>query len=507
VNRPPRGAQAVSGGRPGDSVRRSAGLALASQAVTAGFTAITTVFLVRALGPEEYGLWTLALGFAGLMLLPADFGVSQSAARFIAERRGKPAEIAAVLAEALRLKLILTSLFALLLIALATPIASLYDAPDLAWPLRGVALALFGQSIVLLFAKAFVAMGRIAWQLRLFLSESAVEMTATIAAVLIFGGATSAAFGRVIGYLCGAMLGALLVWRLLGRRAVVERRAGPGLRALGSYAGAMLVVEGAFAVFSQLDVLLVGALLGTTAVGIYGAPLKLTALLHYPGLALGQAIAPRLARHPDHPPDLPAFYSGLRYLIILQTAIAVAIGVWARPIVDLVLGPGYAESAEVLRALAPFVLLQGLGPLVSTSVNYLGEARRRVPIVLGSVLLNLVLIVVLTDAVGVTGAAISVDVSYAVYVGAHLWICARLLDLSMRPLAATAVRTLPAAAALAGVLLALGTSELGVVSWAAGIVGGTAAFLTVLIATRATSVAELVEVPRSVLRGVRRSRA
>ena len=506
MNRPPRGAEAVPGERPGDSVRRSAGLALASQAVTAAFTAITTVFLVRALGPEEYGLWTLALGFAGLMLLPADFGVSQSAARFIAERRGKPTEIAAVLAEALRLKLILTSLFALLLFALATPIASLYDAPDLAWPLRGVAVALFGQSTVLLFAKAFVAMGRIAWQLRLFLSESAVEMTATIALVLIFGGATSAAFGRVIGYLCGAVLGAMLVWRLLGRRAVVERRGGPGLGALGSYAGAMLVVEGAFAVFSQLDVLLVGALLGTTAVGIYGAPLKLTVLLHYPGLALGQAIAPRLARHPDHPPDLAAFYSGLRYLIILQTGIAVAIAVWARPIVDLVLGPGYAESADVLRALAPYVLLQGLGPLVSTSVNYLGEARRRIPIVLGSVLLNLILIVVLTDAIGVTGAAISVDVSYAVYVGAHLWICTRLLDLSLRPLAVTALRTLPAAAALAGVLLALGTSELGVVSWGAGIVCGTAAFLAVLIATRATSVAELVEVPRAVLRGLRRSR-
>jgi O-antigen/teichoic acid export membrane protein len=299
----------------------------------------------------------------------------------------------------------------------------------------------------------------------------------------------------------------MLVWRLLGRRAIVERRGGPGPRALGSYAGAMLVVEGAFAVFSQLDVLVVGALLGTTAAGIYGAPLKLSALLHYPGLALGQAIAPRLARHPDHPPDLPAFYRGLRYLIILQTAIAVAIAVWARPIVDLVLGPGYGESAEVLRALAPFVFLQGLGPLVSTSVNYLGEARRRIPIVLGSVLLNLILLVALTDPLGVTGAAISVDVAYAVYVGAHLWICTRLLDLSLRPLAATALRTLPAAVALAGVLLAVGTSGLDAVSWGVGILGGAAAFLAVLITTRATSVAELAEVPRAVLGGLRRSRA
>ena len=503
----PWGVERSLGGQPGDSVRRNAAFALAPQATTAVFTAGVTVFLVRALGPDEYGLWALALGFAGLMLLPADFGVSQSAARFIAERRGNPTAIAAVLAEAVRLKLLLTSLFALVLIALAGPIATLYDAPDLGWPLRGVALALFGQSIMLLFAKAFVSMGRIAWQLRLFLSESAVETTATIALVLIAGGATAAAFGRAIGYLCGAVLGAILVWRLLGRRAVVERRGGPGLRALGSYAGAMLVVEGGFAVFSQLGVLFVGALLGTTAAGIYGAPLRLTVLLHYPGLAFGQAIAPRLARHPDHPPDVPSFRAALRYLVILQAAIAVGIAVWARPIADLVLGPGYEESAEVLRALAPFVFLQGLGPLVSTAVNYLGEARRRVPIVLGSVLLNLVLAVVLIEAIGLTGAAISVDVSYAFYVGAHLWICARLLDLPLRPLAATAARTLAAAAALAGVLFALGTADLGPVEWVGGIAGGSAAFLAVLIATRETSVSELLEVSHAGTRSRRRARA
>ena len=59
--------------------------------------------------------------------------------------------------------------------------------------------------------------------------------------------------------------------------------------------------------------------------------------------------------------------------------------VWATPIVDLLLGPSYGESVDVLRALAPYVLLASLGPLLSLTVNYLGEARSRIPLAIGAI--------------------------------------------------------------------------------------------------------------------------
>ena len=49
---------------------------------------------------------------------------------------------------------------AVALFALAGPISDLYNTPDLAWPLRGVAIALFGQSIVLFIRSIFVALRR-----------------------------------------------------------------------------------------------------------------------------------------------------------------------------------------------------------------------------------------------------------------------------------------------------------------------------------------------------------
>jgi O-antigen/teichoic acid export membrane protein len=188
---------------------------------------------------------------------------------------------------------------------------------------------------------------------------------------------------------------------------------------------------------------------------------------------------------------------------MLHAPVAVAMAVWAQPIVDLLLGPDFSKSADVLRALAPLIFMQGFGPLVTIAVNYLGEARRRVPIILGCVVLNVVLLVILVEVYGVVGAAVSVDISYAVYAGAHLWICIRILDLRLRPLLWTVLRVIPAVVAMACVLVAFGTVSLSRGDWIFGSICGATAFGVALILTREVQLSELRQMPRMVLRGVR----
>jgi O-antigen/teichoic acid export membrane protein len=72
----------------GDSIARNAASAFAAQLITSAATAAMTLYLVRALGPKGLGVLALAISIGTLMLLPADFGLSSSAARYIAEHRG-----------------------------------------------------------------------------------------------------------------------------------------------------------------------------------------------------------------------------------------------------------------------------------------------------------------------------------------------------------------------------------------------------------------------------------
>jgi O-antigen/teichoic acid export membrane protein len=481
-----------------DTITRNTAFALASQIATASFTALVTIVLVRVLGPEDYGIFALALSVASLVFLPADFGISQSTARFVAEHRGERDQVAAVMADGLKLKVISSGVICVMLVVLAEPIANAYDVPELTWPLRAIALALFGQSILGFYRTSFEAIGRVRLNLRLVFSESAVEAGASIALVLAGAGVVGAALGRGIGYAFGTALALFLARQAMGARAISLRGSPAGrLRAIASYAGALLIIDAVFAALTQIDILLIGAILGASAVGIFQAPAKLITFLHYPGLALSAGVSPRLARGAT-PANVAAFSVGIRYLMILQGALVVPTIVWAGPITDLILGDEFAESADVMRALAPLTFLFGIAPIVSVAVNYMGEARRRIPIAIVALVANFVVSIVLLYEIGVVGSAIGADVAYLIYVPAHFWICKRLIGLPVRPVVITFARTLVASAAMALTMLAFGYNELSVLDWFLGGAAGVVAYCVALLVTREVDRSELAALRRAV---------
>lgn len=471
-----------------ESIRRNTMFSLGMQVTGAVLTGGLTLFLVRALGPDEYGVFALAVATGTVLLLPSDFGISQSAARFIAERRGDAGQTGRILADSIVLKLGISALFSAALIALAVPIAGAYDTDELVWPIRLVALAIFGQSMLGLFAGFFEAMGRNSVGLRLVISESSVEVGASVALVLLGAGAAGAAGGRAIGFGVGAAVGLVLALRLLGRDNVPLRaREQWGFRRIARYGGALFVIDGAFALFAQIDILLIGGILSSAAAGVFAAPMKLLTLLQYPGLALAGGVAPRLAREEGGEPNVAAFQTGIRYLLLLQPLLAAPLLVWADPIVDIVLGSDYAESAEVLRALTPFALLFALGPLLAIGVNYLGEARRRIPLAIGAVAVNAAIDVALLSEIGVVAASIGSDVGMLVYVAGHVWIVAGLVDLDLRGLGLTLLRTLVAFAVMCAVLFAFGTTDVPIALLVGGAVLGSAAYVGALVLIREIS--------------------
>jgi O-antigen/teichoic acid export membrane protein len=476
------------------SAGRNAAFALATQLSSAAFTAALTLYLARTLGPAEFGVFSLALGIGTILLLPADFGVSSSAARFLAERRTSRSHAANVLATATRIKVLVTGAVCGTLFALSGPIAAAYDQGGLEWALRGIAIAVFGQSLMMLYSGATTGLARSSLNFRIVLSESAVELGASVALVALGAGAAGAAFGRAIGYGVGALIGGAVMFRLVGREAATGQRM--PARRLASYAGALLIVEGAFALFTQIDVLLIGGFIGAAAAGMFQAPLRIVTFLHYPGMALATGAAPRLAAEQPSGREVEPFRQALRHLVLLQAFLAAIVLVWAAPIVELALGPKFSDSAGVLRALAPYVFLSGLAPLVSMGVNYLGEARLRVPIAVGAVLVNLVIDVVLIPRIGIIAGAIGTNVAYALYVPAHFWICRRMVDLPLRPLGLSILRALAAAAVASGVLTLFGISEVSVPLMLVAGVCAAFAYTAVLVALRELALGDLRQLPK-----------
>jgi O-antigen/teichoic acid export membrane protein len=249
------------------------------------------------------------------------------------------------------------------------------------------------------------------------------------------------------------------------------------------YAGSLLVTNSAYTVYGAIDTLLIGAILTTSAVGLFSGPMRLVLFFGYVGESVAGALAPRVARTAEHEPDVAAWGAGLRWLLIFQSLLVAPLLVWATPIMVLLLGSAFHDSGPILRVLTLYVFLGGLSPVMSVSVNYLGQGARRIPIVLVALLVNAALDAVLLPLVGPLGAAIGTGVAYAIYVPAHFRLCRQAFEIPLRPLARTVARAGLAAAAMAAVLLAFGTSDLSLLDWILGLVAGTLAFLVVLLAT------------------------
>ena len=492
--------------RPGGAARNTV-LALLTQLSTAVFSAALTIFLVRELGPRDFGLFSLAVSIGALVLLPSDFGISSSTARYAAESHEDRRAVAGLLSSALRLKLAISGVVAVALIALAEPIAAAYGEPSLAWPIRWVSIAVLGQGLVSFYRYTFNALRDASVGLRIVLGESAVECGASIALVIAAGGAAGASAGRAVGYVFGALLALGIAIRHLGPR-VIKRseRFREARRKLARYAGALFIIETAFAASVQVAPLMIGGFLGAREVGIFQAPNRLLVVLGYPGVALSQGVAPRMARTEGEEPDVRAFVDGLRLLLVFHALILAPLVVWAEPIVDLVLGPEYAESAEVLQVLGPYIFVMGISNVLAVGLNYMGEARRRIPVSIMEITLTVALVAALVPTVGLLGAAVAADVVSVLFVVLLTRIIVRLVDFPLRRLLVSGARALVAGAAAAGVLLAFGTSSLAPWEWFAGGAGALVAFLGVLLVLRELTLDELQQ-GWTALRSRSRSRA
>jgi O-antigen/teichoic acid export membrane protein len=466
-------------------------LQLANQVGSGLFTATLTLYLVRALGASGYGLYALAVSIAGLLALPAGFGLPMAIGRFLADHRVDRSQLRAILALGLRLQVPLAVAVSVGLFAAAEPLAHAYHDPGLAWPLRWAALAIVGQTLFGFLSYACMSIRRVAVSLYMGIIESATETLTSVTLVLAGAGAAGATLGKAIGYGVASAAGLYLTLRLLGglRRGVAVSPS-VGARTIIAYAGATFIVDVGISAISQVDILLIGALLSSAAVGSFSAVVRMLAVLSYLGVAVAGGVAPRLSLG-SGAPDARAFGQGIRYLLILQGMVIAPLVVWAKPIIDLVLGPGYGRSVAILQVLTLGMFVAAPAALLSLSVTYLGEARRRVRIVLWTLLLGIVVTYALIRTVGLVGAAIGDDIVEIAYISANLWICTRLITVDLRRLGWCVVRTLLAAAAMAVPLLLLGTNHLGLVEWIAGLLAGGAAFVATLLITRETSIAEL----------------
>ena len=446
--------------------------------------AIVTI-LARRLSVAELGAYGLVVSLAGYLLVLRN-SVASSAVRAMAAALDS-AERARMFSAAAALYAVVGLATGLLIASAAVLIAGFILEGDLADDARlgGIGLGLItGVGIAV-----SVNLDALRAE-RLFVRAATTEVVAVCAYLavmlaLVFGGA---GLGSVI-----AVSGALPVLSGVLSLLVVRRRALPfwfewagvtrrRVMVIVPTAGYLLLVELSYLAMYAFQRIILGAFTSARTVGLYEGPVRAHNLFYALNGALAVPVVPTASRYAaarDVRRLRELVLRGTRYTLALVVPLCVTSMALAEPILDVWLGDRYGGGAAALTILVSYWLLYGGLVVTPGFLVGAGAARYVARIFVVAALLNLVLSLTLTPALGLEGPALATAVPFTLAFPLMLGVGLRAGRVALGDLARYA--WLPAyglgallAAALVGLRLVAAPETLPAVAGAA--VGGVLAY-------------------------------
>lgn len=216
--------------------------------------------------------------------------------------------------------------------------------------------------------------------------------------------------------------------------------------------------------YLNLDKIMLGVISGEFAVGIYAAANKVVSILITLSTSIGSVLLPRLSMYvrEGRAAEFEKIATNLVKLLILLVAPSVAGLAYVAPeVIDLLAGPGFSQSALVLRILAPVVLLITLSHFTGVVVLYpRGQERAMMVSFIFGALLNIAVNVFSIPRFGAPGAAVATLLTEAIVLGIQARMC--VTRLGMRFELRRIATMLVAAGAMLGCLAMLGAVVAGI---------------------------------------------
>lgn len=388
-------------------------------AVTVGRVVLQTlqlIVLARLISPQDFGLMAMILTVTAFIQLFADLGVSNS----IIHAREISREVLSTL---YWLNVLVGALLAGAVWAASPWIAQFYGEPALAAP-----LALAGLSFLLL---ALGQQIKVLAEKRLaFRPVAAVEMVAALASTIVTIAAAYSGFGvysLVAGVLVLAGGNSLLYWLFARdgwwpglhlRISEARPHLHSGLYLLGTSLANTATV--------QADVILVGRLLGSTALGFYTVPRELCLKIMFATNPIVTRVGTPLIAQAQGDPGLlrRVYLSTIRMTSSVNFPIYGAIAAYRQEVVELVFGPAWSASADLLGLMAVWGMFRALGNPVG-SLLY-GTGRSRLALAQSVTVTILIVPAVLVGSIwGPHGVAAALTLFYVAFTFGVWWFVVR----------------------------------------------------------------------------------
>ena len=367
------------------------------------------VWIVRYLGPEQFGMLSFATAFVGLFGAIAAVGLHGIVVRDIVRN---PEGAGETLGTAAILQLVGGLVSYLLILAVIA-----YLRPD--DTLARSIIAILGAMMLLKACEIAVYWfeSQVQSKYTVWVQNSVFLVFAVFKVVLILQEASLKAFVWVM--LGEAVVVAIILLFVLGKR-------GPALSRLRASAGRaktllkdswpLILSAIAVTIYMKIDQIMLGQMIGDEAVGIYSAATRISEVLYFIPMAIVASVFPAILEAKKCSEE--RYYARLQRLydlmVVMSVAVALPMTFLSTPIVSVLFGEAYQAAGAVLAMHIWASVFVFLG--VASGKWFLAENRQVLSLqrtVLGAVA-NVVLNLWLIPLHGAVGAALATVISYAI---------------------------------------------------------------------------------------------
>lgn len=372
-----------------------------------GLSFFIGVWVVRYLGPENYGILSYALAFVGIFSFIASLGVDSILNRELVKYPEKRDEL---MGTAFRLKLI-GGLIAFIITIIFVFIINPSNLIKFLVIIYSFTLIFQSLNIVSTFFQSRVEAKKI---VRAQVLSS--SLTAIFKIIIILSG--WGVIWLMISYSLDSLwfvIILLISYRRSNLKIKNWKFNKETARQIFSSSWLMMLTTASVLLYTKVDQVIIKQMLDERAVGLYAAAIKLSEIWYFiPGI-ICVSLFPAIIN--SKKTDQKLYYSRLKRLyilvLVLSLIIAIIVSALAKPIVYLLFGASYLESVSVLRIYA----WSTIGFFLGMVSSYYLLAENYMKIYFFSsffvAVLNIVLNILLIPKFGINGAAIATVFSYS----------------------------------------------------------------------------------------------
>jgi stage V sporulation protein B len=466
----------------GRSTARGAYYLFLGNSTTTVILAVSSILIGRLLGPDGYGLYSIALIVPSYAFLAIRLGLDSAVTRYGAlyKAQGKHEKAASFVRSVLLFEMLLAVAAILILLPFAGLVSTdLLNRPELSGPIISIAIfSILGQSIYIITTNSFVGLDRSGKTALVMIIMSAARFAASAVLVIIGYAVLGAVLGYAIAYTFVGALSVIILLFTSRPRAPIEfyRNVSTALR----YSTPVYVAFVLNGIIAPLQITILALTSSDAAVGGFTAALNISNAvilsLTYP---ITTSLLPHFTKSLNDTAKLSGAYKTmLKFSALFVVPVALFLIAFSLPLIKTIYGNAYGFASFYLVFLAAIGLLAGFGSAVWNSLlNGMNQTKSSLAAGGAGSVLTIIGSLVLIPLIGVYGAAVSLIAGQALsLVVATRMIKSRLGIQSLELLRVTKIYAASIAAALITfplTTLALKPVELTIV--------GAGAYVTVLI--------------------------